>query len=146
MTAYLETSFLVSLYSVDVNSTAAVAAMRSVVAPFPLTSFCELEVTNALQLRVFRREITPSEARLSLAGLARDLASGVFHSVPTPASVYEEALRLARRHTAVIGTRSLDLLHVAAALTLGVSALYTFDRRQAQLAHAAGLKTPIRVL
>jgi predicted nucleic acid-binding protein len=145
LTVYLETSFLVSLYSVDANSAAAIAAMRSVAAPFPLTSFCELEVTNALQLRVFRREITPSEAKLSLADLAADLRSGVFHSVPTPASVYEEALRLARRHTAVIGTRPLDILHVAAAITLGVRTLYTFDRRQAQLARAAGLKTPIRV-
>ena len=93
---------------------------------------------------MFRREITLSEAKLSRAALASDLASGVFHSVPAPASVYEEALRLARRHSAVLGTRSLDILHVAAALQLGLKTLYTFDRRQAQLARAAGLKTPIR--
>jgi predicted nucleic acid-binding protein len=145
LTNYLETSFLVSLYTVDANSAAAITALQSAAGPFPLTSFCELELTNALELRVFRREITRSEAKLSLAAMAGDLASGVFNSVPVPPSVYEEALRLARRHSAVLGTRSLDILHVAAALKLGLKTLYTFDRQQAQLARAAGLKTPIRV-
>jgi predicted nucleic acid-binding protein len=145
LTNYLETSFVVSLYTLDANSAAAVAALRSAAGPFPLTSFCELELTNALELRVFRREISRTKAKLSLAAIAGDLASGVFQPVPTPPSVYEEALRLARRHSAVLGTRSLDILHVAAALKLGLKTLYTFDHRQAELARAAGLKTPVRV-
>jgi predicted nucleic acid-binding protein len=145
LTTYLETSFLVSLYTLDANSAAAAAAMRSATGPFPLTSFCELELANAIELRIFRREITAAQAKLALADLNGDLTSGVFHSVATPSSVYEEALRQARRHTAVLGTRTLDILHVAAALKLGLQELYTFDRRQAQLARATGLATPIRI-
>jgi predicted nucleic acid-binding protein len=145
LTTYLETSFLVSLYTPDANSAAAIAAMRAAAGPFPLTPFGELELTDALELRVFRGEITPAQAKLSLADLAGDLARGVLHSVPAPPSVYEEALRLARRHTASLGTRTLDILHVAAALKLGLKTLCTFDRRQAQLARAAGLRTPIRI-
>lgn len=145
MKAYLEPSFLVSLYTVDANSAAAATAIRSTAGPFPLTTFCELELTNALELRVFRREITAAQARLAVADLKKDLAGGVFHPIPTPSAVYEEALRLARRHTALLGTRTLDILHVAAALKLGVPDLYTFDRRQAELARAVGLATPVRI-
>jgi predicted nucleic acid-binding protein len=145
LTAYLETSFLVSLYTLDANSASAVAHMRPGTGPFPLTSFCELELTNAIELRVFRREITAAQAKLALGDLGTDVAGGVFHPIPTPTSVYEEALRLARRHTALLGTRTLDILHVAAALKLGLRAICTFDRRQAQLARAAGLATPIRI-
>jgi len=39
----------------------------------------------------------------------------------------------------------MDILHVAAAWVLGLPNFYTFDRRQAQLARAAGLKTPLRI-
>jgi len=145
LTAYLETGFLVSLYTLDANSSAASLAMRPAAGPFPLTSFGELELANAIELRVFLREITAAQAKLALADLTSDLSHGVFHSVPTPPSVYEEALRLARRHTAALGTRTLDILHLAAALKLGATALYTFDRRQAQLARAAGLATPVRI-
>lgn len=37
--------------------------------------------------------------------------------------------------------RSLDALHVAVALRLDVDAFLTYDDRQAQAAHAAGLST-----
>jgi predicted nucleic acid-binding protein len=46
---------------------------------------------------------------------------------------------LAEHHTPVIGARSLDVLHVAAALVLGATEFCTLDTRQANLAKAAGL-------
>ncbi len=80
-----------------------------------------------------------------LAAVNGDLVSGFFRSTPVPAMVYDDAFRLSRRHTAALGTLTLDILHVAAALVLGLPAIYTFDRRQAQLARAAGLATPVRI-
>jgi predicted nucleic acid-binding protein len=53
-----------------------------------------------------------------------------------------EAERLSALHSETLGTRSLDVLHVAAAIVLGLRELLTFDRRQAALARAAGLKAP----
>ncbi len=50
--------------------------------------------------------------------------------------------RLSASHSATLGTRTLDILHVAAALVLGLADLLTFDTRQAALAKAAGLKVP----
>ena len=145
MTAYLDTSFLVSLYTLDANTAAALTAIHSAPGPFPLTSFCELELTNAIELRVFRSEISAAHSRQVLAAFSSDRVSGFLQSTPIQASVYDEAVRLSRRYTASTGTRTLDILHVAAALKLGLKTLYTFDRRQAQLARAAGLKTPIHI-
>jgi predicted nucleic acid-binding protein len=145
LTAYLDTSFLVSLYTPDTNSASALTAIQAATGPFPLTSFCQVELINAVELRVFRQEITAADAKQVVAALTSDLVSGFLRSTPTPATVYDEALRLSRRHTAALGTGTLDILHVAAALVLGLPTLYTFDRRQAQLARAAGLKAPIRI-
>jgi len=50
-----------------------------------------------------------------------------------------------REHTATLGTRTSDTLHVAAALVLHADSFYTFGRAQARLARAAGLATPVRV-
>ena len=51
----------------------------------------------------------------------------------------QEAESLAEHHTPVLGTRSLDILHVAAALVLGATEFCTFDTRQGKLAKATGL-------
>ena len=50
-----------------------------------------------------------------------------------------EAERLAEQHTPAIGSRSLDILHVAAATILGATDFYTLDTRQGKLAQLAGL-------
>jgi predicted nucleic acid-binding protein len=143
--SYLETSFLVSLYTRDANSAAAAACIHEAGGPFPLTSFGEVELTNAIELRLFRREITAAEERAALADVASHLASGVFSALPTPAVMYDMARQLSRKHTAALGTRTLDILHVASALVLEAKSFYTFDRKQAQLARAAGLATPVRI-
>jgi hypothetical protein len=54
--------------------------------------------------------------------------------------VYSQAESISRRHTAILGARSLDILHVAAALILEAPAFITDDDRQARLARAAGLR------
>jgi predicted nucleic acid-binding protein len=51
-----------------------------------------------------------------------------------------EAERLSALHSERLGTRILDILHVAAALVNGSRVFITFDIRQAKLAKAAGLK------
>jgi hypothetical protein len=100
-----------------------------------------LEFRNALRLRIFRREITPRQRDASLNLLLSDLASGVVaHSQPPLAEMMTESERLSSSHSERLGTRSLDILHVAAALVLGSSVFLTFDVRQAKLAKSAGLK------
>ena len=140
MKIYVDTSFLVSLYSLDANSAAAARAMQSSPADRLLTAFGELEFFNALGLRLFRKEVTAQQAKSSLKDFESDLRDGIFQLRVLPDSVFERALRLSRQTTPRLGTRSADVLHVAAALELGVDYLYSFDERQRKLARAVRLK------
>ena len=88
--------------------------------PLPVTWLHQLEFRNALRLRVFRAEITPAQRDASLNAMLADLASGVLaHAVPPLADLTIEAERLSVLHSETLGTRTLDILHVAAAWSWG---------------------------
>jgi predicted nucleic acid-binding protein len=137
---YADTSFLASLYFQDVHSAEAEHRVRQTSPIFFLTPLSELELVNALQLRVFRGEASPIEIRAAKSDLEKDVGDGVFATVPMPVDTYELARRFAAKRTAGIGTRTLDILHVACAILLGADEFWTFDTRQAALAKAEGLK------
>jgi predicted nucleic acid-binding protein len=105
-----------------------------------LTHLHRVELTTAWHLKVFRRQLDVATVVQALADLQHDVETGVWDP---PAydlvDVHTRAERLARRHAAALGPRSLDILHVAAAQALGLSDFVTGDRRQASLAKAAGL-------
>jgi predicted nucleic acid-binding protein len=136
---YADTSFLVSLYVPDANSASALVAARGLRFPLVLTSLGELEFVNSLVLRVFRKELTSSQAASALAHFRQDTLTGVIRIAPLPIAAFEEAKHLSQKHTRSLGTRTLDLLHVAAAITLHARRFYTFDRAQAKLARLLGL-------
>jgi hypothetical protein len=143
MTSYADTGFLCSLYAPDAHTGRAVARMKRQALPLPLTWLHQLEFRNALRLRVFRGEITPSQRDASLNALLADVAGGVLAGAAPPlADVLTEAERLSALHTETLGTRSLDILHVSSALVTGLPVFLTFDHRQIALAKAAGLKVP----
>jgi len=141
--AYADAGFLCSLYALDRHTPRAAARMKRQVLPLPHTWLHQLELRNALRLRVFRGEITASQRDASLNMILADLAGGVLAAAsPALAAIMTEAERLSALHTETLGTRSLDVLHVAAALVLGLKELLTFDARQAALARASGLRAP----
>jgi len=111
--------------------------------PLAFTWLHQLEFRNALRLRIFRGDITAGQLDASLNTMLADLAAGVLLAASPPLTeVMTEAERLSALHSQTLGTRTLDILHVAAALVLGLAELLTFDTRQAALAKAAGLKVP----
>jgi predicted nucleic acid-binding protein len=142
LSAYADTSFLVSLYTPDANSVEASARMRALNSPLWLTAFGELELANAIEFRLFRRELTASNVKAAHAAIREDIEGGVFSPKPLPMAVFETARRIVRTHTARLGTRTLDVLHVASALILGATEFYTFDQNHRKLALLEGLKTP----
>src|SRR5712692_8332722 len=107
--------------------------------PLLLTPFGEFEFLNAIELRVFRKEITTTQAEASLRLFHDDLDAGSCLRRALPANAYERAVMLSRRHTRQLGTRGMDILHVAIALELGSELFFTFDQSQRRLAHASGL-------
>ncbi len=144
MTAYADTGFLCSLYAPDAHTCRAASQVKRQRLPLPVTWLHQLEFRNALRLRVFRNEITPAQRDASLNAMLADLAAGVLtHAEPPLSDLTIEAERLSGLHSETLGTRSLDILHVAAALVLGIPELLTFDRRQQALAKVAGLQAPV---
>ena len=139
MSAYADSSFLVSLYVADSNSDAAASEMARLALPILVTSLGELELENAIQLRMFHKEIAALEMRRTRAAFRADVEAGLLAIKPMTEAMYLEARRLASRWTSRLGTRTLDILHVAAAIVLEADSFHTFDDRQKKLAKAAGL-------
>jgi predicted nucleic acid-binding protein len=146
LSVYADTSFVVSLYVPDANSVEAAKWMQQVPLPVLITPLGELELVNAVQLRLFRKEVRSSEARAAHAALRADLRDGVFAMQALSEEMFAHARRLASRWTARLGTRGLDIIHVATAIALGANIFLTFDDRQRQLATAARLKVAWRHL
>jgi predicted nucleic acid-binding protein len=135
-----DASFLVSLYVLDANSARASARIKRAPLPLLLTEVGKIEIFNAIGLRLFRKELRPAEAKAAYDLFRQDAEACVVQVVPLPAAAYERAEQIARIHTPVLGTRTLDVLHVAGALVLKANAFYTFDQKQAALATAVGLR------
>ena len=77
----------------------------------------------------------------ALASFGEDVADGRYAQADVLwRATLRRAGEISRAHTATVGCRSLDVLHVATALELGLRTFVTFDRRQQQLARVAGLK------
>jgi predicted nucleic acid-binding protein len=136
---YADTSFLVSLYVLDANSERAAAHIQRAQFPILLTSFGQLELANAMSLRLFRKELDPGKIKAARALVRQDLMDGVLLIKPVTTGIFESAMQMARRRTPQLGTRTLDILHVASALEFKAEVFYTFDRSQEKLARAEGL-------
>lgn len=140
MSGYADTSFLISLYTQDANSGRASRLLQETLFPLLITPFGRAEFVNTIELRIFRKEIAEADAQISYDTFDQDLNSGLFlFDRPVPAQAYEKAASLSRNHTRQIGTRAMDVLHVAIALELPVLVFFTFDKDQAKLARRAGL-------
>jgi predicted nucleic acid-binding protein len=141
--AYADTSFLVSLYITDANSERATRIAEKLAPPwFVVTEFGEFELVNALWLRIFRRELSATAAGEAQSIFELHLRDGLMSQRLMTSEIYFRARDLAMRWSYSLGTRALDVLHVASALVLEADMFHTFDERQAKLARAVGLRIP----
>jgi predicted nucleic acid-binding protein len=140
MGVYADSSFLVSCYVVDANTSQARAYLSEHDLPLPFTALHDLEVRNALRLGVFREVLTVAEADAAAANLDADLRAGrLLRTLVKWPVVFRLASRLGHQHAVLTGARSLDILHVAAAKALHLSEFASFDTRQRLLSARAGL-------
>jgi predicted nucleic acid-binding protein len=137
---YFDTGVLLKLYLREPNSPEAVTLVLATSEPPSLSALHRLEMKAAIELKNGRGEITHTEKAVLLADIARDLTAGVFKEVAASwADVFAKAESLATMHGALTLCRSLDTLHIALALEMGVTEFCTFDVRQAAMAKACGL-------
>jgi len=138
---YADTGFLISLAINEVTTSQAVAAMTNVVESVSVIWLTELEFENAVLRAVFQKRISPQLATTLLSEFESDIARGSYaRSVMDCRALATEASRLSQHFTPTIGTRTLDLLHVAAANMLQCHTFLSFDDRQRRAAAALGMK------
>lgn len=141
MRLYLDTSALAKLYYPEPESAAVERWVGEREGPMLFTPLHELELTNAFALKLFRNEITQDQLESVLSAIHNDRSSSVLQAIsPDSGDVYRHAVRLAREHTSRLGTRSLDVAHVATAMVATCDAFLTNDARQLQLATTAGVE------
>ena len=140
MNIYPDSSFLVSAYLIDRYSP---DVMRRMVArpSILVTPFHRAELVNAIFQQVFRGRIKNPDALTACDNFERDCVAGIWILPDLPKKSFITCAELARRYVATLGVRTLDTLHVAAALELGATQFWTFDERQKKLAEAEGLTT-----
>jgi len=137
---YADTSVLFSLLLHDANTAAAFAYLKVHPTSLIFTSWQKCELRNAIHLAVWRGNCDVVVARRALEKISSDVAAGNLVESPLDwPDVLMIADKLSDRHTADLGVRTLDLLHVAVAVSLGAKNLITCDGRQLALANAAGL-------
>lgn len=138
---YLDTGCLLKLYYPEPESSKVAKLVSGKVIAFVLLH--DLELSNALELKSFRKEGRPSQARATSDLVEADVRAGILYR---PTVVWEDVLKdaktLATAHTRKLGCRSLDILHCSVAQSLSVTSFITTDARQRRLALAIGLKCP----
>ena len=141
MDSYADTGFLISLYLNESTTAAANSVVQTSIGPLPLTSLGFLELRNALYLAVFRRQISEAIRRAAWQTIEHDIRNGIFMNARVDSDrLYGKAAELADKHSATAGTRTLDIIHVAAAILLGTKQLFSFDNRQRTVATREGLR------
>ncbi len=138
---YADPSALLKLYVREPESAAMSAWRARTRGPLQVTRHGRIELVNGICLAAFRGAIRADAMADALASLDEDFAEGrsVLIDVLWRAAL-QRAEAISREHTALLGCRTLDVLHVATALELGLRSIVTFDRRQQQVARAAGLR------
>ena len=137
---YLDTSALLKLYLREDGSDWVQAEVEAQGDPLPVWELQEAELTNALRLKVFWRDITASQAEAQLAHFRSRKERGQYFFPGLDRAALMERFRLLAGHTMKLGTRTLDVMHVACACEIRADRFVSFDGRQLSLAKRAGLR------
>jgi predicted nucleic acid-binding protein len=138
---YADSGFVVSLYlTTEGTSAQARKEVKRTSKPILLSPLSLLEIRNALNFGINRGDITSEQRDAVLTEIEAQIEKGFFRMVDvSQSSVYAKAQELSNKHTPTTATRSLDLMHLAAALLSEARSFLTFDKRQAKAAAAEGL-------
>lgn len=139
MSIYVDSSFLVSVYLPDSHTLTSLGRLSRKPRIW-VTPFHEAELVHAILQQVFRGSIPPDRGNKAIRDFRMDCDVRLWEIADFPGNSYISAISLAESYVARLGMRTLDSLHVAAALELKAERFWTFDERQAKLAKAAGLK------
>ena len=141
MSLYYDSGVLVKLYVREEFSDTVARFLAERREALVINHLHEIEMRNALRLKRFREEIDDEQLAASMAMIASDLAARrMIRAGVDWQSVFAVAEHLSATATIGTGVRTIDLLHVAAALNRGATGLVSLDHRQRAAAQFAGLE------
>ena len=138
---YVDPSALLKLYLHEPESRSMAIWRAKAGGAVAVTHHGRVELVNGIALAAHRKLIDEPACAAALAALDDDFDQGRLRLADLLwRAALKRAGELSRRHTRMLGTRSLDVLHVASALELGMRTFVSFDLRQQNLVRAVGLK------
>lgn len=141
MSVYVDTGILVKSYVFEEDSPTAIEIIEATGDPLICSHLHGIEIPNAIRLKRFRGEISKAQESAAIRVFRGDVDAGrLVRPDYDLSAVFLRAESLSAKHSGVIGSRSLDVLHVAAALECGCTELASFDERQRKIASLSGLK------
>jgi predicted nucleic acid-binding protein len=141
---YVDPSALLKLYLNEPESRAMTAWRARVRGSLSVTHHGRVELVNGIALAAHRRWIDENAFKAALAALDDDFEQGRYTQADLLwRAALQRAADLSRNFSRTLGTRALDVLHVASALELGFRSFVSFDLRQQKLVRAVGLKLAV---
>lgn len=141
MNAYIDSALFVKAYVLEANSEETIRLLEETGEPFAYSHLHEIEIPNAIRLKRFRGEITKAQETAAIRAFLADVDAGRLQRIAYDlAAVFMRAERLSAKFSAAIGTRNLDLWHVAAALEAGYDTFVSYDARQRKAAEVSGMR------
>ena len=138
---YVDPSAQARLYLHQAGSREMCAWRQRLRGALPVTHHGRTEIINALCRAAFLGQLAREGLSRALADFTSDFAEGrLWQADILWRAALNGAAELSQRYTPTLGTRSLDVLHVACALELKLHHFLTLDERKRQLATATGLK------
>ncbi len=136
---YLDTSALIKLYIRESGSEEVQNWVVSQDDPLPVWDLQEMELTNALNLKVFWGDFSRADAERQIDLFRERRRRGLYFYPDFDRLDWVEQYFEICGHTREIGTRTLDIQHVACALLIKPAAFISYDERQRNLAAKLGL-------
>jgi len=138
---YVDPSALRALYVTDPRSLAMSRWRMRLGGAVPITRFGYVELVNAIALGQFRGDYGEADCLGAMQDIQSDLEQDRLGWTDLPwRAALDGAARLSRQYAPKLGTRALDVLHVASALELKARHFVTYDVRQSRLAASCGLR------
>ena len=147
MKIYYDTGILLKLYLNEPDSS---RVRRYVVErgnALLINSFHQAEMTSAIQLKVFRKECSQAQARVTLEHIEADRRENVLIQTTLDWNqAWSKCVELSTAHSRSTGCRTLDTLHLACAVIIETDRFVTSDERQIRLAKRIGMDVvnPVR--
>lgn len=138
---YADPSALLKLYLNEPESHRVAIWRTKLGGALLVTHHGRVEIINGIALAAHRRMIGERACSAALAAFDDDFERGRYVQADLSwRAALDRAGVLSRHHSATLGTRSPDVLHVACALELGLGIFVSYDARQQDLARAVGLR------